>query len=105
MTTQKHNSDLPADACGGDGTYLYDETPQENEPLRPEGIYASSSVYIGAAQLILIERVNGDNSVNSVEITRGEAKSLIEQIERLLDSSPRGRYDVSGNALRRRVEA
>jgi hypothetical protein len=60
---------------------------------RPEGAYVSSSVYVGAAQLILIERVNGDCSVSSIEVTRDEAKVIVERMQQLLESAPRGRYD------------
>jgi hypothetical protein len=61
--------------------------------VRAEGAYVSSSVYVGAAQLILIERVNGDCSVSSIEVTRDEAKVIVERIQQLLESAPRGRYD------------
>lgn len=60
---------------------------------RAEGAYVSSSVYVGAAQLILIERVNGDCTVDSVEVTRAEAKAILSGIQRELEYGKRGRYD------------
>ena len=50
---------------------------------RAEGVYVSTSI-VGSApydtRLFCIERVNGNDSISSVEITETEARSLIAQL-------------------------
>lgn len=53
---------------------------------RPEGVYVSASIagispY--AVRLFDIQRVNGNATVTSVEITEGEAAALIDQLQAL----------------------
>jgi hypothetical protein len=61
---------------------------------RAEGVYVSSSIYVGAAELFKIERVNGDCTVDDLEITRDEAKELVKLLELELATAPLGRYDT-----------
>jgi hypothetical protein len=56
---------------------------------RPEGIYLSSSTYppnggSTAATLYRIERVNGDRSVSSLELTRLDAVHVVNGLRCML---------------------
>lgn len=50
--------------------------------IRPEGVYVKWAD--GIHRLVLIERVNGDCSVDEFEIARSEATLLIAQLKNLL---------------------
>lgn len=48
---------------------------------RPEGVYVSETTVVYDIKLYLIERVNGNATVSSVEITQREAENMMSQLE------------------------
>lgn len=60
----------------------------QHKDSRPEGVYVSNDPYVGT-DLYLIERVNGDDSVSKVEVTRDEAETIVIHLARAL-SRPHG---------------
>ena len=51
--------------------------------IRPEGVYVSTERSGLEPYSVTIERVNGDCSITSLSCTENEAKSLVEQLEKV----------------------